>query len=94
MHGFPPAIATHCPRPLRAGEEAGGRAGWGLQESLYVVETGEGGCTPLPVSPTPNGDTPHGPLHREGSERTVHGFPPAIPNPNSLRKEGVEGRTG
>ncbi|KAF5085660.1 hypothetical protein DSECCO2_67190 [anaerobic digester metagenome] len=48
-HGFPPDIATHCPRPLGRGttagsvadgrslstegaeEEAGGRAGWGLQ---------------------------------------------------------------
>ncbi|SCL75085.1 hypothetical protein L21_0975 [Methanoculleus chikugoensis] len=31
IHGFPPAIATHCPRPSRAGEEAEGRAGWGFQ---------------------------------------------------------------
>ena len=26
-----PGIATHCPRPSRAGEEAEGRAGWGFQ---------------------------------------------------------------
>ncbi len=49
-------IATHCPRPSGAGEEAGGQAGWGLQVPPYEVETGEGGCSPLPVSPTPNGD--------------------------------------
>ena len=47
----------HCPRPLGAGEEAGGRAGWGSKVEPYGVETGEGGC-PLPVSPTPNGDIP------------------------------------
>ena len=29
-YGVPLAIATHCPRPPGAGEEAGGRAGWGL----------------------------------------------------------------
>ena len=33
-------------------EEAGGRVGWGLQISFYEVETGEGGCSPLPVSPS------------------------------------------
>ena len=32
MHGFPVAIAMHCPRPRGAGEEAEGRAGWGLSE--------------------------------------------------------------
>jgi hypothetical protein len=31
VHGFPPAIATHCPRPSWAGEERGARVGWGLQ---------------------------------------------------------------
>jgi len=41
-----------------ASEEREARAGWGLQGSLYVVETGEGGCSPLPVSPSPSGDIP------------------------------------
>ena|GEM_PF-5741395 len=31
-HGFPPAIATHCPRPSGAGAEREAREGWGLPE--------------------------------------------------------------
>jgi len=34
-HGFPPGIATHCPRPSGAGEEAEGRAGWGCRRGTY-----------------------------------------------------------
>ena len=45
-------IAMHCPRPFGAGEEAEGRAGWGLQETPYAAETGEGDAPP-PVSPSP-----------------------------------------
>ena len=41
-HGFPPDIATHCPRPLWAGEEREARAGWGLQITTCVAETGLG----------------------------------------------------
>jgi len=40
-----------------AGEEAGGRAGWGLQMSAYKVETGEGAAPP-PRQPLPKGDIP------------------------------------
>ena len=43
----PSHIATHCPRPLGAGEEAEGRAGWGLQMSRIGR-----------VSPTPRRDIP------------------------------------
>ena len=45
------AIATHCPRPAGAGEEAGGRVGWGLHASLRDGDRG-GGMLP-PVSPSP-----------------------------------------
>ncbi|KUK99265.1 MAG: hypothetical protein XE10_1858, partial [Methanoculleus marisnigri] len=45
-----------CPRP-GAGEEAGGRAGWGLRVSHSAVETGEGE-TPSPSAPPPRGDIP------------------------------------
>jgi hypothetical protein len=55
MHGFPPVIATHCPPPPGGGRSAK-RGRWGLQIWSYEGETGEGGYTP-------NGDTPHGPLH-------------------------------
>ena len=41
------------PPPLGAGEEAGGRVGWGSQVEPHAVETGEGGASPLPVSPSP-----------------------------------------
>gem|GEM_PF-3788427 len=40
--------------------------------------TGEGGCSPLPVSPTPDGDTPTVHFMGRSRRRTVHGFPPAI----------------
>jgi len=40
-----------------AGEEAGGRAGRGLQMSAYKVETGEGDAPP-PRQPLPKGDIP------------------------------------
>ena len=47
-HGFRADFATHCPRPRGAGEEAGGRAGWGLRASPYGVETGKG-AGPFPA---------------------------------------------
>ena len=40
-HGFPPGIATHCPRS--AGEEREARVGWGLQRAL----SSGGGGLPL-----------------------------------------------
>ncbi len=40
-HGFPPDIATHCPRPLEGGGGAPKvRVGWGIIEESYGAETG------------------------------------------------------
>ncbi len=49
-HGFPPGIAMTAPAP-GAGEEAEGRAGWGLQESLMMWRQGRG--RPPPRQPHP-----------------------------------------
>jgi hypothetical protein len=57
MHGFPPTIAMTAPAPKGAGEEREARVGWGYK-CLRQVETGEGGFSPLPVSPSPKGDIP------------------------------------
>ena len=51
--GFPPGIATHCPRPRGAGEEAGGRVGWGLRGGIYEFRRLRGGGEPPPRSPPP-----------------------------------------
>ena len=71
--GFPPGIATHCPRPRGAGEEAGGRVGWGLRGGIYEFRHLRGGGSPPPRSPPPEampttvpcpgepGDTPRSP---------------------------------
>ncbi|CVK32367.1 conserved protein of unknown function [Methanoculleus bourgensis] len=61
--GFSPGIATHCPRPWGRGEEAGGRAGWGLRGRIYGFRrlVRGGARAPSPV-PTPRGDSHHGPL--------------------------------
>jgi hypothetical protein len=46
--GFSPGIATHCPHPSGAGEEAGGRAGWGLRGGIYEFRRLRGGGSPPP----------------------------------------------
>jgi hypothetical protein len=70
-------IATHCPRPLRAGEEAEGRAGWGLSIEPYAIETGEEDAPP-PRQPHPQWRYPHGPLDGKMLKSVVcapgHGF--------------------
>ena len=65
-HGFPPGIATTAPAPSGRGRgPEAGRGGAGETcESLR--ETGE---TPAPRAPTPNGDSHHGPLHEDMSEK-------------------------
>ena len=47
--GFSPGIATHCPRPRGAGEEAGGRAGWVFRGTAACGE----GARPLPCPHPP-----------------------------------------
>ena len=64
-HALPPAPG--------AGEEAGGRVGWGSQLSSYGAETGEG-ARPPPRQPHPNGDVHHGPLHGNNSGETGFGL--------------------
>ena len=71
--GLPLGIASHCPRPSGAGEEAGGRAGWGLRGGIYEFRRLRGGGEPPPRSPPPRampttvhclgepGDTPRPP---------------------------------
>jgi len=51
--GFFPGIAIHCPRPKAAGEEAGGRAGWGQRGGIYEFRRLRGGGEPPPRSPPP-----------------------------------------
>jgi len=70
-------IATPYP-PCRKGEEAEGRVGWGLLIEPYVVETGEGSGAPLPVSPSPGGDTPTVQCTGRQGRRTGYGCPPGI----------------
>ena len=42
-HGFPPGIATHCPRPREgAGEERAARAGWGGRRGALCEGGDEG----------------------------------------------------
>ncbi len=67
-HGFPSAIATHCPRPSWAGEEAEGRAGWGLHR-MVLRDSDRGGCSPLPASRHPDGDVPA--VHCMGRSRKI-----------------------
>jgi len=92
---FPPLSPRTAPAPRGGG--GGGRrpGGVGLQVATYEVWR-QGRGMPPPRQPLPQWRYPHGPLHGEVSERTVHGFPPAIPTryPHSLRKEGAEGRVG
>jgi len=61
-HGFPPNIAMTAPA-LGAGEEAGGRAGWGCR--LIPIWWKQGRGRPPPRQPHPNGDSHHGPLHED-----------------------------
>ena len=51
IHGFPPDIAMHCPRPLGAEEEAEGQVGWGLQAATYEPRTEKGHTPPLELLP-------------------------------------------
>ena len=57
MHGFAPTIAMTAPAPLGAGVVREVRVVRGYK-CLRQVETGEGGVSPLPVSPSPKGDIP------------------------------------
>jgi hypothetical protein len=83
--GFSPGIATHCPHPSGAGEEAGGRAGWGLRGGIYEFRRLRGGGEPPPRSPPP-----------EAIVTTVHcpGEPGDTPrSPSTLRRVGMNTRT-
>jgi len=48
---LPLGIASHCPRPPGAGEEAGGRAGWGQRGGTYEFRPVRGGGRPPLRSP-------------------------------------------
>jgi hypothetical protein len=50
---FPLGITIHRPRPRGAGEEAGGRAGWGQRGGTYEFRRLRGGGGPPPRSPPP-----------------------------------------
>ena len=67
--GFSPGIATHCPHPSGAGEEAGGRAGWGLRGGIYEFRRLRGGGEPPPRSPPPKAmpTTVHRPERARGN---------------------------
>ena len=93
-----PGYRHDCPRPSWAGEEAEGRAGWGLWDEPSIVETGVGGCSPSPRAAAPNGDTPTVHCMERLWRSTVHGFLPAIamtaPAPRGRGRRPKAGRGG
>ena len=82
------------PLPEGAGEEAGGRAGWGLRGGIYEFRhLGRGGGSrPLPGPLTPGAKSHHGPLYGRSGEQSVSSpYPICIHHPG-FRQFGLSPR--
>ena len=90
-YGLSLGIATTAPAPRGGGE--GRRPGGVGDAGILNPETGEGAFCPLPVCPSPRGDTSHGPGYGEGlKNELVRGFP--LPDTALLGYPPPGGRMG